>query len=89
VEPCSDSFQAASATQPHRSITRRGWATASLSSLHEIDIGFILGVEQIDVRRILLADSPTAPIWSAAILLIFDFPISIFQGIFHGRIDVI
>jgi hypothetical protein len=29
--------------------------------LQEIDIGVILGVEQIDVRRFLLADSPFAP----------------------------
>jgi hypothetical protein len=36
-------------------------ALRKTSDLHEFDIGRILIVEQFDVRRFLLADSPTAP----------------------------
>lgn len=59
--------------------------------LPDFRFGVILSKEQIDVRRVLLADPSHAPPWGAATFFIFDFPISIFvfrsKRISHGYID--
>jgi hypothetical protein len=43
------------------------------ASLQELDIGAILGTEQIDVRHLLLADSPLAPFPGARTRLQTEF----------------
>ena len=68
-------IQAAPTTQPHRSIPPHGRAIAWAVDLREFDIGVILRIEQIDVRHLLLADSPPLQLWDAAILL-FQFRFS-------------
>ncbi len=50
---------------------RNSWAV----DLREFDIGVILIIEQIDVRHLLLADSPSLQLWNASILL-FQFRFS-------------
>ncbi len=50
---------------------RNSWAV----DLREFDIGVILIIEQIDVRHLLLADSPPLQLWNASILL-FQFRFS-------------
>jgi hypothetical protein len=54
--------------------------------LREFDIGAILSTEQIDVRSILLADSPIAPTLERRNVSIFDFPFSIF--VFRSEKDL-
>jgi len=58
--------------------------------LHLSEFGAILTTEQIDVRRVLLADLSHRPDSGAP--RFFPFPISIFalrsKRISHGRIDV-
>ncbi|PYU48172.1 MAG: hypothetical protein DMG48_21255 [Acidobacteria bacterium] len=49
------------------------------TNLHEFDIGVILSAEQFDVRRVLLADSPTAPVPERRDSFYFRFSIFVFR----------